>query len=83
MKWDQQQIRHWRRKYQWNEDITILTFQMKDKREENTENEVESEHSIWKNNGWNFPNLIKILNSQSNSMSPKQEKLEEKTCQDT
>jgi len=25
---------------------------MKDKREENTENEVETEHSIWKNNGW-------------------------------
>lgn len=59
-------------------DITILTFQTKDKREENAENEA-----FEKIMDEDFPNLIKILNSQSNSMNPKQEKLEEKTCQDT
>lgn len=46
---------------------------MKDKREENAENEA-----FEKIMDENFPNLIKILNSQSNSMNPKQEKLEEK-----
>lgn len=65
--------------YYWRRKIIRYNTNLpnEDKREENAENEA-----FEKIMDEDFPNLIKILNSQSNSMNPKQEKLEEKTCQD-